>query len=392
MSLRLVLVGEAYGRHEDMFQHPLVGGSGAELANELHQAGLAPDIGVNLPSEIELIAYWKHLRTNYGIGVTNVFQARPPDNEIAHFFDCESQDNFLPRYKPSKTLPNCWLRRDMRYHVENLYTELQETNPNLIVLMGNTACWAMLKQTKITALRGVVQQSEVTKQKCLPTYHPAAILRQWSWRPVAVADYIKARREANFPEIIRPRRFFTFQDTYTPTYLDEIKAWTNQPFPAVDNHSLGLLSCDIESGYALFTRAELNQMTKQMRYILSSQISMIGFAKSESDAMVIPFMTRSSVEDLSYWPTREEEAEAWSLAKLLLELPIDKTFQNGLYDINRLMYVGIRVRRAVEDTMLKHHSLYPELPKSLGFLGSIYSNERAWKMMYSAGESLKRDD
>ena len=29
--------------------------------------------------------------------------------------------------------------------------------------------------------------------------------------------------------------------------------------------------------------------------------------------------------------------------------------------------------------MLVHHALYPELNKGLGFLGSIYMNEPAWK-------------
>jgi hypothetical protein len=44
------------------------------------------------------------------------------------------------------------------------------------------------------------------------------------------------------------------------------------------------------------------------------------------------------------------------------------------------------------DTMLLHHSMYPELPKSLGFLGSIYTNEAAWKLMRRDAEELKRDE
>jgi hypothetical protein len=44
------------------------------------------------------------------------------------------------------------------------------------------------------------------------------------------------------------------------------------------------------------------------------------------------------------------------------------------------------------DTMLLHHAMYPELPKSLGFLGSIYTNESAWKLMRQDSEELKRDE
>ena len=42
--------------------------------------------------------------------------------------------------------------------------------------------------------------------------------------------------------------------------------------------------------------------------------------------------------------------------------------------------------------MLLHHALYPEMLKGLGFLGSIYSEEIAWKSMRTKGDNLKRDE
>jgi hypothetical protein len=42
--------------------------------------------------------------------------------------------------------------------------------------------------------------------------------------------------------------------------------------------------------------------------------------------------------------------------------------------------------------MLLHHALYPEMQKGLGFLGSIYSNEPAWKLLRGKAEELKKDD
>ena len=43
--------------------------------------------------------------------------------------------------------------------------------------------------------------------------------------------------------------------------------------------------------------------------------------------------------------------------------------------------------------MLAHHSLYSELQKGLGFLGSIYTNYPSWKSMrtFKREEQLKRD-
>ena len=68
-------------------------------------------------------------------------------------------------------------------------------------------------------------------------------------------------------------------------------------------------------------------------------------------------------------------------------------FQNGIYDVQYLMKYRIRVRNFSEDTMLLHHSLYPALPKSLDFLGSIYANEQAWKRWRLRGdEDYKKDE
>ena len=79
---------------------------------------------------------------------------------------------------------------------------------------------------------------------------------------------------------------------------------------------------------------------------------------------------------------------------MLLESVIPKVFQNGLFDMQYLARMGLQVRNALHDTMLLHHVLYPELQKGLGFLGSIYSNEPAWKLMrtHKGEEELKRDE
>jgi len=38
------------------------------------------------------------------------------------------------------------------------------------------------------------------------------------------------------------------------------------------------------------------------------------------------------------------------------------------------------VRNAEHDTMLLSHALHPESPKGLAFLGSVYTDESAWKL------------
>lgn len=40
--------------------------------------------------------------------------------------------------------------------------------------------------------------------------------------------------------------------------------------------------------------------------------------------------------------------------------------------------------------MVMHHALFPEMEKNLGFLGSIYTSEPAWKMMRPKGHKMEK--
>ncbi len=99
------------------------------------------------------------------------------------------------------------------------------------------------------------------------------------------------------------------------------------------------------------------------------------------------------MDDKSFWRTTIEEIEAWKWVQRLLNLPSPKIFQNGLYDLQYLRRMKLSVTNSLEDTMLLHHAMHPELLKGLGFMGSVYTNEPAWKLMRKRGEDqLKADD
>jgi DNA polymerase I-like protein with 3'-5' exonuclease and polymerase domains len=77
--------------------------------------------------------------------------------------------------------------------------------------------------------------------------------------------------------------------------------------------------------------------------------------------------------------------------RVLEDRSIRKLFQNGVYDISFLLRAyGIKTMGAAEDTMLLAHALQPESLKGLGYLGSIYSDEGAWKHMRKKDETIKR--
>ena len=291
---------------------------------------------------------------------SNVFQRHPPRNNLEAF--CGPKPKGIPGYPA--LIKAKYVRREFAPELERLADELITLDPNLVICLGNTALWALAGKTGVSKLRGTTLTSTLlaTGFKLLPTYHPAAVLRQWELRPTVIADLMKAQREAPFPEIRRPKREIWIEPT-----IEDIKTFRDRYIA-----NCKLLSVDIETS--------------------GTAITEIGLAPRTSLAIVIPF-TDKRRKDRSYWPDLGTEQQAWRIVQeILTDKSIPKLFQNGLYDIAFLLRAaGIAVRGAAEDTMLLHHALHPEALKGLGYLGSIYCDEGAWKVMRKH-ETIKRDE
>lgn len=351
---KILLVGEAWGAREERFEHAFVGPSGAELARMLAQVGLAPELGMKYPSELDMIRFWRYLREDYDIDIGNVFNVHPPANNIDLCFTSSREGGLtsLPAYKPGK-----YLRPEFLPQVEALWAKVAEAKPNLVVAFGYTSYWSLMGTGKIGSVRGTIGFSDRHQVKVLPTFHPAYILRQWNLRTIVLSDLEKARREAETAHVKRVERFVLVEPT-----IDDIAEWLQRPAE--------YYAADIET--------------------YRTQISMIGFARSPQDAIVIPFYDERKPTG-SYW-SEDEEVLAWKLADTALKKPVPKIFQNGVFDLFHMLRAGLRPTMCGNDTMLLHHALYPEMLKGLGFLGSIYSNEQAWKQMRGKGNTLKRDE
>lgn len=351
---RILFIGEAWGSKEHMFQHALIGSSGQEFGKMLRDAGIGPELPYPYPNEMDMMKHWQNCAENHEIFVGNVFNEKPFGNNVELFFTTAKEGlTHLPPLRAGK-----YLRPDMLHHIEALYAKVSAVKPNIIVALGNTACWALLGETRISHLRGTIKPSPVVGTKILPTYHPAAVLRQFNLRTIVLADLEKALRESAQAEIIRHKRYLTIE----PTMMDILR-WFQRPadYYAVDIENRG------------------------------GPISMIGFARSPEDALVIPLMDETK-PGWHYWPTIEEEMRAWRFIDGGLKKPVPKIFQNGIYDLSHLLRYGFRPTMCDHDTMLFHHSLYPEMLKGLGFLGSVYADEIAWKGMGRKGDNLKRDE
>lgn len=390
-TAKIVFVGEAWGREEDAQREPFVGSSGKEFWLMLGEAAQG------FHDEHS----WAHLKAaqahQYGnawirerrkwmeltqCAFTNVFNLRPPDNKIPSLCGkkVEVKGTLADEWPPISGAGN-YLLPQFLPEVDRLFTELALCQPNLVVALGNTACWALLRTPGIGRIRGAITQGSGKEWmgKVLPTYHPANVLYQWNQRPIVVADLMKVWREAQFAEIRRPRR----EILHSPT-LDEFRNFVqcllHSPPP--------LLSCDTETSLGMI---DTISFAPSRDWALSIQLRPHRYRQGKNYITTYP--VRDGVKVANYFSI-DEEVEFWELVQELLGSSlISLLFQNGIYDLQYLLRTGIRPARMDEDQMLLHHSIFPELLKGLGFQGSIYTDEPAWKLMHSKpNDTTKRDE
>jgi|PlaIllAssembly_1097288.scaffolds.fasta_scaffold00247_5 DNA polymerase len=323
---RLMIVGEAPGSDEVRTGEPFVGLSGKELTRMLHDAGI--------------------LRSDCRI--TNVTMERPEGNDISTFFATRTQAT-----TDHKFLAGRWCSPAITSGLEALRQEVAATNPSVILALGDTALWALTGETGITKWRGSYLDlrpayggPHPTNVLVIPTYHPAAILRQWSWRFIAVQDMRRVAEAIAGRAPPRPAEDFDIPHTldYALAAIDEL-ARSDEP-----------LSCDIE------TRV--------------GHIDCIGFATSPTRAICFPFFSLQQPNGL--WSLEDEATIVLALRRLLSSRPI--VGQNFLYDAQYIArHWGLAVIPAF-DTMIAQGVAFPGLPKALDFLSSMYLPwHRYWK-------------
>lgn len=131
---RVMIVGEAPGRDEDRDGKPFVGQAGHLLDKMLAAIGLS-----RTGPDAEAAVY-----------ITNVLPWRPPQNRDPRPDEVAMMLPFL------------------RKHVELV-------DPDVLLLMGNHSCQALLNKQGITKLRG--SWEEVLGRPALPMFHPGYLLR-----------------------------------------------------------------------------------------------------------------------------------------------------------------------------------------------------------------------
>lgn len=339
-GIKLAIVGEAPGASEEKEGKPFVGYSGRELRAMLRESGIEPDHCL----------------------FTNVFNVRPPGNHVEAF--CAPKAEVGGKNYPYPPLKQgFYVRPEHFHHLDRLKAELERAKPNLILALGNVAIWALIQQTGIMARRGYLFPGKLYPAKVLAAIHPAAVLRDWSLRVLCSADFLKARGQMEYPELRRPVRHVWLEPSikdlhdFYEKYLEGVfHPW---------------ISSDIET-----------HPSRRM-------IRCVSFALPSGEVgITVPFTSHQS-PDWSYWKTLEEEVQAWQwIEKVYRRFVLGQNFS---YDFQYLLPIVPPLY--MEDLMLESHSLFPELAKGLGFIGSIYTEESAWKLRRRRGkQEAKREE
>ncbi len=369
----VLLVGEAWGSSEAREQRPFVGASGEILNKILAQAGL-----------------------NRGdILCTNIMDQQPPQNKMTHFFHPTRDARATGQPCVSGLYPSLELLRGRKKIHEQIFSHPRK----LVIALGNYPLWALTEDcfsiadkegfkvpSGITAWRGSqlyvgdrnvgapatvggeMDQSGgalpgengpahgpdmgVGTVALMPTYHPAALIRKWDWRPALLHDIRNRAKIALEGDWSPPKYNFTIRPSFAVTeyFLHDILLMLK------DKETI--LAVDLE------TRGP--------------HIACIGIGWNKTHAFCIPLMQVEGGK--SYWTIDEEFTIIKMLRTILFHKNARIIGQNWLYDMQYIKREWDVTATPYADTMVMQHLCWPGTPKGLAYISSMYcSYHRYWK-------------
>lgn len=323
------VVGEAPGADEDASGIPFCGSSGKELDKMLIEAGFTD--------------------VNNELCFTNPYKVKPPNNVLERL--------------PELGVPDA-------AYISQFLEELTAYQPKIIIAAGATPLSILCPQTiskrdgvsKITQWRGSLLSSPKLgwPHYVIPVLHPAAILREWGERQIAVLCLGKAYEEYEYLRKHGQLQPLTKRELITmPSYQ------TVMEFLHEANESKEAVSNDIETigGRWPYT---ISVATSPYRAI---SFGLWGYEANDS-------------------------VKIWRQLDLLLSS--HRTIgQNYIgFDCHQMYSIGFSPEVAlVDDTMVRHHTIWPEFEHKLQFQTFQYTREPYYKdegKLWSPKEGLDR--
>jgi len=266
--------------------------------------------------------------------VTNVARERPPANKISFFF--EDKKCTIPKAK-------------LIGWISELKQEIELYKPNIIIALGSIALWALTGEKKISDFRGyVLPCTLVPGRKVLATYHPQAVNYEWKLYFQTVLDLRKALRHSESSAMPESKQLL-YPNVSARQFIEYMEMLIEHP-------EYDKLSVDVETIQP------------------GSHIEELGLSHDPNFGMSI-FILKGRAPAL---PEKDELMLWQTFARLVEKKKI--VMQNGAYDTGVLWHNNhILVEDIWMDTLIAAHICWPELPRDLGFLGSICLDVKPWK-------------
>ena len=326
---RIVLIGEAGGKEEDLTGLPFMGQSGERLKDWWAKVGLDRN----------------------DIYITNVVRRRP---NAANDIDLVGKE-------------------ELQAGVQSLHARLScLADPYVIVPTGNTSLNALLgygrldtaDKLKITDWRGSILSTVLGQRsvKTIPTIHPAATFRQPILQKFCIADWSRIAKDSFFKELNLPERTYIIdpEPEQIERFINGAEVGYN------DLYELGVppaLVFDVE-----------NSLTKRGNQLLFKELTCVGFCYDPKFSLTISTLKRD-------YGSLEAYQAAIEAIRTLCSLPIPKVALNGLTDVYKLHHaLGIDVVNYKWDLMEMDHALDPNDGGDTERGGEDASKEPQFKM------------
>lgn len=266
--------------------------------------------------------------------IDHVIQEKPPGNDIST----------LIQFKGKRAITSPVFDAQ----VKALKERLESYKATVFIPLGNVALYALTGLTGITKYRGSILESTLLPgKKVVPTIHPSAALREYLYGRYIAFDLGRALRESQLPNHWSPIRTLI-----TDPSFDQVMAALDDCFEHSD------IAFDIE--------------------VTHKHVSHISFASSPYYSICIPFYDGGR----DYF-TPDQETLIWlKIEKLLSDLTVRKWAHNAVFDVSFLFKRFGIVTKNVACSMIAIATLFPDYPKSLAFVTSIYCD----------GEPYYKDD
>jgi uracil-DNA glycosylase family 4 len=221
-----------------------------------------------------------------------------------------------------------------------LKEELADTTANVLVPVGKEALYALTGKDNELNWRGsVIESTLLPGRKTISILHPETVTKKYIYQRLVLMDLNKINKNSSFPEVNLKSRVYKLAPTFYEVmgYLKECE-------------SLPEIAFDIE--------------------IANFELSCFSIAKTPYEVMSIPLIDNKG----EYFNIDREKEILLQFAKLL-ENPNQRHIgQNIIFDAFFLYdKYGIRTTN-LEDSMIAQAICYPDYPKDLGFLTSLYTD------------------